>query len=84
MATTNRAQRRREQFGKHRAATEPGWPASAPNPVFGDGPAPREGETGRPDEDQTDLTGPGTGGATEDGGRIPRHDGSHAANSAKG
>ena len=34
MATTNRAQRRREQFGSHRNAKASGWPISAANPVF--------------------------------------------------
>ena len=39
---------------------------------------------GRPDQDQTSATGPGTGGATEQAGRAPRHDGTHAGNSTKG
>ena len=34
MATSNRAERRREQFGKHRNGKASGWPTSAPNPVF--------------------------------------------------
>lgn len=34
MATSNRAQRRREQFGSHRNGKASGWPSSAPNPVF--------------------------------------------------
>ncbi len=34
MATSNRAQRRREQFGSHRNGKASGWPTSAPNPVF--------------------------------------------------
>jgi hypothetical protein len=39
---------------------------------------------GRPDQDQTAQTGPGTGGATEQAGRAPRHEGTHASNSTKG
>jgi hypothetical protein len=82
----NREQRRREKFGGHRSkGTEP-WPASEPNPAFGGAGAGAENEAqaGRPDQDQTKLTGPGTGGATEQEGRVPRHEGTHATNSAKG
>ena len=43
-----------------------------------------EAIAGRPDQDQTKQTGPGTGGATEQAGRAPRHEGAHAGNSTKG
>jgi hypothetical protein len=39
---------------------------------------------GAPDQDQTHATGPGTGGATEQAGRAPRHEGVHGSNSTKG
>lgn len=40
------------------------------NPAFGEG---SHAVAGRPDQDQTELTGPGTGGATEGGERIPEY-----------
>ena len=43
-----------------------------------------EATTGTADQDQTKETGPGTGGATEQAGRAPRHEGAHANNSTKG
>src|SRR5215218_2663350 len=61
----NREQRRKQQFGTHRPDDEARWPTSAPNPVFGETEAPDKATTGRPDQDQTAETGPGTGGATE-------------------
>jgi hypothetical protein len=69
----NREERRRERFGRHRPEAQGGWPASQPNPAFGKD----EARTGRPDQDQTDLTGPGTGGASEPDGRTPHHEGAH-------
>jgi hypothetical protein len=45
---------------------------------------PKDATAGRPDQDQTKATGPGTGGATEQAGRAPRHEGTHARNTAKG
>lgn len=83
MAERNREERRRKQFGGHRAKEDAGWPTSAPNPVFGGGPAPDDAETGRPDQDQTEQTGAGTGGATEGAGRVRRHAGTHATNTQK-
>jgi hypothetical protein len=73
----NREQRRRERFGQHRTEAQGGWPASQPNPAFGKD----ESRTGRPDQDQTDLTGPGTGGASEPDGRTPHHEGAHPGES---
>ncbi len=84
MDKKNREQRRQEKFGGGRANDQSGWPTTEPNPVFGGGEAPEEAITGRPDQDQTKLTGPGTGGATEQDGRMPEHEGTHGGNSAKG
>lgn len=88
MEKPNRAERRKNKFGGGRSSDQSGWPTSAPNPVFGAGEAPHEAHSeataGRPDQDQTKETGPGTGGATEQSGRAPRHEGTHASNSTKG
>ena len=87
MASQNREQRRAERFGKHRSAEMDRWPDSAPNPALGapDSVTPGDEATaGQPDQDQTHETGAGTGGATEHAGRVPRHSGTHATNSAKG
>jgi hypothetical protein len=51
--------------------------------VDGDVPA-DEAVAGMPDQDQTAATGAGTGGATEQAGRAPHHEGTHASNSTKG
>jgi hypothetical protein len=81
-APKNREQRRAE---RHRRATDQRQdnlqPQSANNPTFNRSdelanPAFGEGKhaiAGRPDQDQTALTGPGTGGATESGDRLPEH-----------
>ena len=74
----NREERRREQFGKTRSNADSQWPASEPNPAFGDAFA------GRPDQDQTDLTGPGTGGATQSDGRTPHVEGAKPGTKPKG
>jgi hypothetical protein len=85
----NRAERRRSKFGGGRATEHGGWPTSQPNPVLradtteGDVPA-DEAVAGMPDQDQTAATGAGTGGATEQAGRAPRHEGTHAKNRTKG
>jgi hypothetical protein len=84
MDKPNRAERRKSKFGGGRSTEQGGWPTSAPNPVFGGAAAPDEATTGTPDQDQTHETGPGTGGATEQAGRAPRHEGTHAGNSTKG
>jgi hypothetical protein len=60
MATTNRAQRRREQFGKPRAGKASGWPISAPNPVFHAPEATEQPETAQTDGEKT-----ASGSATE-------------------
>ena len=85
MTDSNRAQRRAQKFGKHRPESQSGWPVTEPNPAYGgEGGEEEEAHTGRPDEDQTKQTGAGTGGATEQATRVPRHSGTHATNSAKG
>jgi hypothetical protein len=99
MEKQNRADRRKNKFGGGRASEHGGWPTSQPNPVFGadmptgdvptgdvpsgDVPA-DEAVAGAPGEDQTAATGAGTGGATEQAGRAPRHEGTHASDSTKG
>ena len=76
----NREQRRAEEFGRPAAGPATGADALLDAAdLTGD-----EAIAGRPDQDQTRQTGPGTGGATEYDGRIPRHEGTHATNSAKG
>jgi hypothetical protein len=89
----NREQRRRQKFGHAGGATKDPWPQSEANPVFGQGgPADDAGEatgdpaahTGRPDQDVTHQTGPGSGGATEGSGRIVDREGIHSGDSAKG
>jgi len=75
----NREERRREQFGNHRPNADQQWPASEANPAFG-----RDALAGRPDQDQTDLTGPGTGGATQSSGRTPHYEGAHPGTKPKG
>ena len=84
----NREQRRREKFG-HGARTDlrspdDPWPAQEANPAFGSGGDDAEAYTGKPDQGVTREAGPGTGGATEQAGRAPRHEGTHATNSTKG
>ena len=73
----NREQRRAKEFGS-KPAPDVASPWSAD-----DVPA-NEAIAGRPDQDQTRMTGAGAGGATEHDGRMPRHEGTHATNSAKG
>jgi hypothetical protein len=74
----NREQRRAARFGRHRPDPHEPWPVNKPNPALGDAVA------GRPDQDQTDLTGPGTGGASEPDGRTPHHEGTHPGTKPKG
>ena len=84
MEKKNRAQRRQDKFGGGRTNAQGGWPTTQANPVFGEDPATREASAGAPDQDRTETTGPGAGGATEQPGRAPRHEGTHASNSTKG
>ena len=75
----NREQRRREKFGATRSESSGPWPASEPNPALG-----KDAVAGRPDQGQTDLTGPGTGGATQSDGRTPHIEGAHPGTKPKG
>lgn len=84
MDKLNREQRRQEKFGRGRSDDKAAWPTSQPNPAFGGGDAPDEAQAGRPDQDETKMTGTGTGGATESPDRMPEHEGTHGSNSAKG
>jgi hypothetical protein len=84
MEKQNREQRRHAKFGGGRANEQAPWPTTEPNPVFGAGDAPDEATAGRPDQNQVKDTGAGTGGATEEAGRAPRHEGTHPGNSTKG
>ena len=74
----NREQRRAAKFGRHRPDSHEPWPTTQPNPAM------RDAVAGRPDQDQTDLTGPGTGGATESDGRTPHYEGAHPGTKPKG
>jgi hypothetical protein len=85
MEKQNREQRRAAKFHRHQSTAKPAtWPESSPNPVFGAADGPDEATAGAPDQDQTKETGPGTGGATEQAGRAPRHEGAKPGNSTKG
>lgn len=79
----NRAERRAARF--RRVVDKPQddlRPQSRNNPSFGRSNAepdrgfgtPTGASTGAPDQDQTELTGPGTGGATETSGRVPENE----------
>jgi hypothetical protein len=74
----NRDQRRDEEFGREQR------PPAIRSPWTSDDVPANESITGRPDQDQTHLTGAGAGGATESGGRLVRHEGTHATNTQKG
>ena len=70
----NREQRRREKFGGAGPVgrEQPNqWPESQPNPALGTGGGTGDAVTGRPDQDQTNMTGAGAGGATEKRTRKP-------------
>ena len=83
----NREQRRAQR--RHKAVDKPQdnlVPQSLNNPTFGKkevladrgfGSPVTGARAGQPDQDQTDLTGPGTGGATESGEGQPHHEGMH-------
>jgi hypothetical protein len=73
----NREQRRAEEFGRPD-------PSVIRSPFSADDIPANEAVSGRPDQGQTDRTGPGSGGATQTDDRVARHEGTHATNSAKG
>ncbi|TMF35995.1 MAG: hypothetical protein E6I26_09105 [Chloroflexi bacterium] len=76
-STRNRDRPRAEEFGQH-------GDVGVRIPWTSDDIPANQAVAGLPDQDQTLQTGPGTGGATEQSGRVPRHEGTHATNSAKG
>lgn len=67
----NREQRRDEEFGRD------DQPAMIQSPWTSDDVPANESVAGRPDQDQTHLTGAGTGGATESGDRVRHREGFH-------
>jgi hypothetical protein len=77
----NREQRRAAEHGKPDNPQDNLLPQSENNPAFsGSGGGPGDDSasyTGRPDQDVTRLTGAGTGGATEDRGRITNREDIH-------
>jgi hypothetical protein len=78
-APQNREQRRAAQFGKHRPDPHEPWPQHDDNPALG-----RDAVAGTRDQGQTDLTGPGTGGATQSDRRAPHDAGAHPGTKPKG
>ena len=84
----NREERRRAKFGKagkvHQHNPVGPWPDSEANPALKNVTGDQAAHTGRPDQDVTHQTGPGTGGATETAERTPEHEGMHPKKSAKG
>ncbi len=84
----NREERRRAKFGKagkvHQHNPVGPWPDSEANPALTNVTGDQAAHTGRPDQDVTHQTGPGTGGATETAERTPEHEGMHPKKSAKG
>jgi hypothetical protein len=86
--TPNREQRRREKFGKagkvHQHNPVGPWPESEANPALKNVTGDQAAHTGRPDQDVTHQTGPGTGGATENADGPPEHEGVHQGTRPKG
>jgi hypothetical protein len=74
----NRQQRRDEQFHRGRRPDQVRSPWTAD-----DVPANQSSITGGADQDQTEMTGAGTGGATESSGRVINREGLHPHNSPK-
>jgi hypothetical protein len=91
MEKKNREQRRREKFGHTGGVTKEPWPQSEANPAFspsvtdspGEAPSDPAAHKGRPDQDVTHDTGPGTGGETEGPDRIADREGIHGSNTQK-
>jgi hypothetical protein len=87
-APLNREQRRAQKFGKagkvHQHDPAAPWPENAANPALQNPTGDQAAHTGRPDQDVTHQTGPGSGGATETAERMPEYEGTHGGNSAKG
>ena len=87
-APMNREQRRRAKFGNagkvHQHDPVGPWPEIGANPALLNTAADREAIAGRPDQDVTHDTGPGSGGATEQAEHRPHHEGAHPGKSTKG
>jgi hypothetical protein len=66
------------------AATGDDAPPAGDVPPPVDATTPKDATAGRSDQDQTKATDPGAGGATQQAGRAPRREGTHARNTAKG
>jgi hypothetical protein len=77
MATKNREQRRAEEHGRPD-------PTAVRSPFSADDLPANDAVAGQADQDRTDLTGPGTGGATEGADRTPHHEGMHGGTRPKG
>jgi hypothetical protein len=77
MATKNREQRRAEEHGRPD-------PTAVRSPFSADDLPANDAVAGQPGQDRTDLTGPGTGGATETADRKPHHEGAHIGGTPKG
>jgi hypothetical protein len=84
MEPKNREQRRREKYGKTGGVTKEPWPASEGNPALKRSGDDQAAHSGRPDQDVTHQTGPGSGGATEGADRVVDREGIHPGDSAKG
>ncbi len=82
--TENREQRRAADHGSPDNPQDNLRPESENNPAFGgSGGGPGDDSqayTGRSDQDVTRLTGSGTGGATEDSGRVTNREDIHLGN----
>src|SRR5688572_9445364 len=66
-APLNREQRRAQKFGRagkvHQHDPEAPWPENTPNAALANPTGDQAAHTGRPDQDVTHQTGPGSGGA---------------------
>jgi hypothetical protein len=83
----NRDQRRREKFGGAGPVgrEQPNqWPESQSNPALGTGGGTGDAVAGRQDQDQTDMTGAGAGGATEKDTRKPEVQGGNPGSRPNG
>ena len=87
----NREQRRRQKFRHARDARQDNLRPQSQNnsafthPVRPDREqGPKEAVAQSSTQGPTDMTGPGTGGATESDERAPHHEGMHQGNPAKG
>jgi hypothetical protein len=84
----NREERRRAKFGNagkvHQHNPVGPWPEIEANPALQNATGDQAAHTGRPDQDVTHKTGPGTGGATETAERTPAIEGAKPGTKPKG